>query len=70
MQSTQENAIPGGGLLREKKKMGEKKKKKKKKSARDRKLHKDKVTLEEILDLHLSQSPYRNITPKPLFLPK
>lgn len=34
------------------------------------KLHKDKVTLEEILDLQLSQSPYRNITPKPCFLPK
>lgn len=34
------------------------------------KLHKDKVTLAEILDLHLSQSPYRNITPKPCFLPK
>ena len=69
MQSTQINAIPVGGLLRDIQKIGGEKKKKKK-STRDRKLHKDKVTLEEILDLHLSQSPYRNITPKPLFLPK
>lgn len=45
-------------------------KKNKKKNSHRQKLHKDKVTLEEILALYLSQSPHRNITPKPCFLPK
>lgn len=37
---------------------------KRKRVSHRQKVHKDKVTLGEILDLHLSQSPNRNITPK------
>lgn len=63
MQSTEVIAVFVGERTESTKDRGEKK-------SWGWKLHKDKVTVAEILDLHWSQSPHRNMTPKPLSLPK